>query len=574
MDEERIKRFEFSEIVLHWANAVPFLILLTTGALMMFSRFSHIDASILGVIKDIHKITGVTWVVLLTCAFLFTGLRLNLSNLGQILSWSADDLRWLVTAFRSIYNKNVKVPDSWKFNTGQKINSIWVVLYYIGFPVTGFIMYFHGSILLAWYLHASLFFTAISTVTGHLYLGFVNPSTRVGLGGIFHGWVPRYYVEHHHALTLRDAKKAKEDAGGGPDYKNLLGGSFMKAEIVILILAIIFGIAGFKVFYEGKRASLKRGLNSIIVPDELSPAHRLKEINRCTDCHDYTGELKDEKCFRCHKKIKERMEKKIGYHGNRKDHCRKCHREHPGILGKIIKLDQKKFDHNLALYKLEGKHAQVKCDGCHKKRTRTNVEDDSTGGYYIGVKFEFCTDCHKDPHKNELGEKCKTCHTLQGWKGKDVVFDHDRDSKYHLEGKHKTVKCVECHVPRPKDAALATALFKNLKYKLCTDCHKDPHRNELGEKCKTCHTLQGWKGKDVKFDHDKDSKYKLEGKHKDVKCAKCHKPKSENAALATALFKNLKYKLCTDCHKDPHKNKLGSACEYCHNLQGWEKKTK
>ena len=352
MNEERIKRFEFSEIVLHWANAVPFLVLLTTGALIMFSRFSHIDAEILGVIKNVHKITAVAWVVLLGCAFLLVGPKLNFSNLRQILSWRIDDFRWLISAFRSIYNKNVKVPDSWKFNTGQKINSIWVVLYYIGFPATGFIMFFHGSILLAWYLHASLFFTAISTVTGHLYLGFVNPSTRVGLGGIFNGWVPKYYVAHHHALTLPYAKRTIEDAEGKLDYRKLLGGSFMKAEIVILILAIFLGVAGFRVFYEGKKATLKRGINSIITPDELSPAHRLKEINRCTVCHDYTGELKDDKCFRCHKKIKERMEKKIGYHGDRKDPCRKCHREHPGILGKIIKLDQKKFDHNLALYKL------------------------------------------------------------------------------------------------------------------------------------------------------------------------------------------------------------------------------
>jgi hypothetical protein len=80
------------------------------------------------------------------------------------------------------------------------------------------------------------------------------------------------------------------------------------------------------------------------------------------------------------------------------------------------------------------------------------------------------------------------------WKGSELKFDHNRDSKYKLEGKHKTVKCIECHVPSTKDGPLSSARFRNLKGKSCASagCHKDPHNNELGANCTYCHTYSSW----------------------------------------------------------------------------------
>jgi hypothetical protein len=35
------------------------------------------------------------------------------------------------------------------------------------------------------------------------YLSLIDPSTRIRLVGIFHGWMLMKYFDHHHALTLR-----------------------------------------------------------------------------------------------------------------------------------------------------------------------------------------------------------------------------------------------------------------------------------------------------------------------------------------------------------------------------------
>ena len=573
-EAQRFRRFKTSEIILHWVNAIPFLLLLLSGGLMIYARFYSIAPETLQFLKYFHKTTAAVWTISMGITFFFIGLRLNLSNLREFFRLGYDDAKWMFLAMKAIIDHKVQVPLAGKFNTGQKINSLLVLFYVMTFTVTGAIMWFFGTILLAWYLHAALFFMAITTVGGHLYLSFINPSTRVGLWGIFHGWVPIQYIAHHHPLTLGYKREhavedfSPEKRHTDPSEKKLESSMFMSAEVVILLMTIVLGIVGFSIFKKG--VTLGKEFNSIIRPNQLSKAHQLKELNKCTACHEYTGELKDEKCMECHKIIRQRKEAKSGYHGNNKGKCIKCHREHPAeALGKIIKFEKEEFDHNLATFRLTGKHAEIKeCEKCHKGRPKGAAE-----GLYVGMKYEQCTDCHKDPHNNGLGSKCETCHTDAGWKGKDLKFDHNKDSKYRLEGKHASAKCIDCHKPKQGSTDMGTAVFKGLKYDLCTVCHKDPHNNDLGSKCENCHVYSSWQGKDVRFDHNRDSKYKLEGKHASVKCVECHKPRPANAALGTAQFRNMKFKLCTDCHKDQHNGQFkAEKCRPCHTMNSWREK--
>ena len=120
-----------------------------------------------------------------------------------MLTWTKDDLNWMLLSPRVIFNSNIKVPDAGKFNPGQKLNMLLVIGYFFGFLTTGLLMWFRGTILISWYFHVALFFASLGSLGGHLYLSFIHPSTRIGLGGIFHGRVPKKYIEHHHALTLK-----------------------------------------------------------------------------------------------------------------------------------------------------------------------------------------------------------------------------------------------------------------------------------------------------------------------------------------------------------------------------------
>ncbi|MFC1524490.1 cytochrome b/b6 domain-containing protein [Thermodesulfobacteriota bacterium] len=579
MSPKRFKRFEIPEIILHWFQGAPFLVLLITGGMMLASRFYNMDLETFTLLKNLHKIAAVAWATLTPFAYLFIGPRIHFTNLKSVLTWGMADIRWMVLSVRCLFDSNIEIPDAGKFNTGQKINSLLVMAYFFGFAATGFLMWFRGTILVSWYLHASLFFAALSSVSGHLYLSFINPSTRVGLGGIFHGWVPLDYIEHHHALCLTNGERDRRKEvtlGFSPekrkiaevDHKKKVGSS-MKVEIIFLICTVILGGVGFWIFAYGQKASLEKGFNNIIRPRELSGAHNTKEIiGNCTLCHTYAGELANEKCLACHKIIQVRLVNSIGFHGTFTDKtCRECHKEHPALkTGSIIPFDPEKFDHSLAAFKKEGKHAdpKIKCDDCHKKKRKKVFP----GIYYLGLQYDSCVDCHTDPHTSTLGTKCTQCHSVNGWQGKALNFDHNRDAQYKLVGKHAEAKCRGCHIPPKKNGPLGTAVFRGLKLK-CANCHKDPHQSQFGEYCLSCHIVSSWKGKDLKFDHNLDSKFKLKGKHAKAKCVDCHKTANEKAPLATALFRGLKPN-CTNCHKDPHNSNLGSECHSCHSFQAWK----
>ncbi|HQN65645.1 MAG TPA: cytochrome C [Methylophilus sp.] len=248
---------------------------------------------------------------------------------------------------------------------------------------------------------------------------------------------------------------------------------------------------------------------------------------KCEACHT-SGGLKFEKvamdCYSCHKKDDV-------HKGKFGEKCGDCHNAR----------DWKKetFDHDRTKFALKGKHKPAKCESCHVNGLAEKLK---TG----------CNDCHQkdDPHKGAFTEKCERCHNEDDWK--KTRFDHDKDTRYPLKGKHRPAKCESCHKPAPAPQKLQTT---------CYACHQkdDIHKGSEGEKCEKCHTENTWKVKD--FDHNK-TKFPLLGKHAPVECKKCH---------LSGDFKDVK-KDCYSCHQkdDEHKKRLGTLCEDCHNARDWK----
>ena len=245
------------------------------------------------------------------------------------------------------------------------------------------------------------------------------------------------------------------------------------------------------------------------------------------------------KCDSCHKAFKEDLPKScIGCHrsddvhkGSLGDKCDSCHNERTWSTSN--------FDHDKTKFPLRDKH-KTKCESCHK-----------TGKKFEKVPMD-CMSCHEkdDTHKGKFGVKCQDCHDAKDWK--KSTFNHDRDTKYKLKDKHKTVKCESCHKGH---------LYNDKVKSDCYSCHKadDVHKGAEGTKCQDCHTEATWKVKD--FDHNK-TKFPLLGKHFMVECKKCHDKGS---------FKEAKSD-CWSCHKkdDVHKQRLGTLCADCHNARDWK----
>jgi hypothetical protein len=271
--------------------------------------------------------------------------------------------------------------------------------------------------------------------------------------------------------------------------------------------------------------------------------------NKCADCHPAKKKYRDTSadCFSCHRKDDEGNK---GHKGSLGKKCEQCHND--------VKWTEAKFDHNKTKFKLDGEHSSVACKECHHE------------GKYKDTPKE-CYACHKkddndDGHHGSFGTKCEKCHTTDSWR--EPSFDHDRDTKYRLKGKHAQTACNDCH---------KGALFKEKAPTKCLACHRKAdddkgHKGSLGEKCESCHNEQSWKTST--FDHDKDTKYPLEGKHKTAKCDTCHKS-GLKLVPGTKKIEKLPNR-CVECHRKEdndkgHKGKFGEKCETCHNAKEWKK---
>lgn len=117
-----------------------------------------------------------------------------------------------------------------------------------------------------------------------------------------------------------------------------------------------------------------------------------------------------------------------------------------------------------------------------------------------------------DKHKGILGQKCANCHTAKDLK--EETFDHNKDTKFDLRGKHQPLKCDACHKASAATLKIATS---------CISCHKkdDKHDGTLGDRCEKCHIEKNW-STTPGFDHDK-TKFPLLDKHEDTNCKACHK---------------------------------------------------
>ena len=222
-----------------------------------------------------------------------------------------------------------------------------------------------------------------------------------------------------------------------------------------------------------------------------------------------------------------------------------------------FKETRKAFDHSKTAYPLTGAHVATACEKCHAAKV------------WKGIRFASCADCHKDPHAKPLGA-CATCHTTASFKIGTATtptagvaprkFDHAKTG-YPLVGRHAALACASCHVQ--------PATKVHLKYARCADCHKDPHRGVFKtQDCKACHKETGFAG--GTFDHAKETRFPLEGKHAPLACASCHKGAALTPGVAPARrvvdFRGARPD-CASCHEDVHKGQLGASCETCHTTR-------
>lgn len=259
----------------------------------------------------------------------------------------------------------------------------------------------------------------------------------------------------------------------------------------------------------------------------FDPAAKFKvaadQFDECSDCHSFP-------------------------HGDQfaKLECTDCHAHNRKFNKTSFNLDR----HNKTRFPLTGKHQVLECNKCHFT------------GKFESLQSTECTDCHRNPHdRRQIDHPCSFCHVTTDFSW--IQFDHNKNTKFSLTGKHRDVSCTSCHV---------NEIFKNMpasnEKPNCQSCHDSPHGTSMSNQCQECHRTEGFYPAKT-FDHLKLGRWQLEGRHAELPCQKCHPQHLLKSYEVFISAPNLKATDCINCHKDIHKGEFGKNCASCHTASSF-----
>jgi hypothetical protein len=274
--------------------------------------------------------------------------------------------------------------------------------------------------------------------------------------------------------------------------------------------------------------------------------------------------------------------------------CEGCHNVNAFIPARY-ELEQ----HQSTRFPLQDAHATAPCRGCHptdeglsaripaavhlRLKARRRPERFSLAVLHPKKSPQACSSCHEDVHRGQFAEggigragaataagdgagkgSCASCHTTKSFT--DLVFDHDKDSRFPLVGTHARTPCAGCHRPQSEGAASVFIRYKPLDL-ACGSCHDDYHQGQFlvaggaprarkadraaARGCDFCHETTRFKETIFAHNNPDFTSYALDGRHAKIDCARCHPTVAVAPEIKTVRYRPLR-RSCEGCHADFH----------------------
>ena len=198
-----IERFSFCERLVHWLSAFSFVYTGLTG-LALWSPSLYWIALVFGGgvrIREWHPWAGIVFAIVLA-----------------IMSWSwarqmfldSCDLKWLSQSREYLTHESKEMPESGRFNAGQK------VLFWLQISATTLLL---GSGLILWWpqtmprvlllasivIHPVAAIISLTAIVVHIYMGTIG--VPGSFKGMVRGWVPESWAMSHHSRWYRENSK-------------------------------------------------------------------------------------------------------------------------------------------------------------------------------------------------------------------------------------------------------------------------------------------------------------------------------------------------------------------------------
>jgi formate dehydrogenase subunit gamma len=189
------------ERIVHWMLALTCLFLCISGLGMMFHSLNFLGTIVGGLkyLKLLHNFVGLFFVISLVLA-----IRMWWKEAGIFVF--PEDLDWIKAAGGYLWHVD-KVPETGKYNPGQKMFFLTIAACGLLMFVTGLIMWFPGVFpveFVRWMypLHALGFVAIFAFFFIHLYLGTIgNPGS---VQGMITGWMDRPVLKMLHPKWLKE----------------------------------------------------------------------------------------------------------------------------------------------------------------------------------------------------------------------------------------------------------------------------------------------------------------------------------------------------------------------------------
>jgi formate dehydrogenase subunit gamma len=212
-----IPKYSGLERLLHWVHTASFLPLALTGFVLFAPWLQPVAQSEAGIhLRLIHRIAAVFFGgVPIVYAILQP--RRMMMNLREFLSFSKYDVLWLRGAIPYyVLGRHEDMPPQPRFNTGERLTAVVMVLGTITFGITGLSMWFLKGIMpvflyqLMVFFHDLMFIITFAMFMVHFYLAVVHPMMWQSLVSMRYGVVSESYARAHHAMWYYGEKRAKE----------------------------------------------------------------------------------------------------------------------------------------------------------------------------------------------------------------------------------------------------------------------------------------------------------------------------------------------------------------------------
>lgn len=216
---KRIKKFSTPQRIFHWMYGIAWILLAITGIIFVWRGNPAAPAVGLGpylqgtvgqVARLIHRISAIA-LMAAPFVWIFGDPKSILPDMKELFSFGLNDLKYMLVAPLHYTIGKPELPPQGKYNGGHKTNFYIVVLTFIGFVVSGLVMWFGRGMVtddtfnLMQVIHSASFWIGTAMTLLHIYLTMIHPFTSRSLSAMVDGWMDLGYAKMEHGLWVEKA---------------------------------------------------------------------------------------------------------------------------------------------------------------------------------------------------------------------------------------------------------------------------------------------------------------------------------------------------------------------------------